>query len=71
MPMVLQDSSRIKQACASRSKLLVVDQRGQAFAAYEHGSLVRWGPVSSGRAPMATPADSSISRGDRAGGTAR
>jgi hypothetical protein len=36
-------------------KLLVVDQPSQAFAAYEEGRLVRWGPVSSGRRDHATP----------------
>lgn len=37
-------------------KLLVVDQPAQAFAAYEQGRLVRWGPVSSGRRDHPTPA---------------
>ena len=37
---------------AERRKLLVVDQPAQAFAAYEAGRLVRWGPISSGREPM-------------------
>lgn len=36
-------------------KLLVVDQPAQAFAAYEEGRLVRWGPVSSGRRAYPTP----------------
>lgn len=36
-------------------KLLVVDQPFQAFAAYERGQLVRWGPVSSGRRQSQTP----------------
>jgi hypothetical protein len=35
--------------------LLVVDQPWQAFAAYEYGSLVRWGPVSSGSRTSPTP----------------
>jgi hypothetical protein len=39
----------------SRSKLLVVDQASQAFAAYEFGRLVRWGPVSTGREVSQTP----------------
>ena len=30
-------------------KVLVVHLPGQMFGAYEHGTLVRWGPVSSGR----------------------
>jgi hypothetical protein len=36
-------------------KFLVVDQPAQAFAAYEVGRLVRWGPVSSGRQAHPTP----------------
>ena len=38
-----------------RLKLLVVDQASQAFAAYEFGHQVRWGPVNSGRATSQTP----------------
>jgi hypothetical protein len=37
-------------------KLLVVDQAAQAFAGYERGELVRWGPVNSGRQSLQTPA---------------
>lgn len=37
-------------------KYLVVHQPAQAFAAYEFGTLVRWGPVSSGRKETPTPA---------------
>lgn len=40
---------------AGLPKLLVVDQPAQAFAAYEQGRLVRWGPVSSGRQAYRTP----------------
>jgi hypothetical protein len=40
----------------SHGKLLVVDQPSQAFAAYESGRLVRWGPVNSGRKATQTPA---------------
>ena len=36
-------------------KLLLVDQPAQAFAAYEVGNIVRWGPVSSGRRAHPTP----------------
>ena len=43
------------RAAASVPKLVVVDQRAQAFAAYESGRLARWGPVSSGRQASATP----------------
>lgn len=37
-------------------KHLVVHLPSQAFAAYEYGKLVRWGPVSSGRRKNETPA---------------
>jgi lipoprotein-anchoring transpeptidase ErfK/SrfK len=37
------------------AKVIVVDQPMQAFAAYEHGALVRWGPVSTGRKETPTP----------------
>lgn len=36
-------------------KALVIDQPWQVFGAYEHGRLVRWGPVSSGRKTRPTP----------------
>lgn len=36
-------------------KLLVVHQPSQAFAAYENGCLVRWGPVSTGAKRSPTP----------------
>lgn len=42
-------------AATQLAKLLVVDQPAQAFAAYEEGRLVRWGPVSSGRQAYPTP----------------
>jgi len=42
-------------AAAGLPKLIVIDQPGQAFAAYENGRLVRWGPVSSGRQAHPTP----------------
>lgn len=42
-------------AAAEHPKYLVVHQPLQAFAAYEFGKLVRWGPVSSGRKETATP----------------
>lgn len=35
---------------------IAVDVAGQAFGAYAHGVLVRWGPVSSGRRGDETPA---------------
>ena len=43
-------------AAQSTPKLIVVDQAFQAFAAYENGTQVYWGPVSSGRRQMPTPA---------------
>lgn len=44
------------QWAASMPRALVVHQPAQAFAAYEAGELVRWGPISSGRQAMPTPA---------------
>ena len=40
---------------ADAGKVLVIHQPGQAFAAYESGVLVRWGPVSTGREKLPTP----------------
>lgn len=37
------------------AKLLLVSRRVQAFAAYESGKLVRWGPTSTGRESLQTP----------------
>jgi lipoprotein-anchoring transpeptidase ErfK/SrfK len=37
------------------AKAIVVHQPMQAFAAYEYGRLIRWGPVSSGRKETPTP----------------
>jgi len=37
-------------------KLILVSLRVQAFAAYEYGNLVRWGPTSSGKKASPTPA---------------
>lgn len=42
-------------AAGATPKLLVVDQPSQVFAAYEHGTLVRWGPTSTGRQAKPTP----------------
>ena len=42
-------------AAAGVPKTIVVHQAAQAFAAYEKGQLVRWGPVSSGRKDTPTP----------------
>jgi L,D-transpeptidase catalytic domain len=42
-------------AAALSPKAILVDQVFQAFAAYENGRLVRWGPVSTGRKETPTP----------------
>lgn len=42
-------------ALRSVPKFVVVSRRVQAFAAYEYGELVRWGPTSTGKS--ATPTD--------------
>jgi hypothetical protein len=42
-------------AAESIAKVIVVHQAMQAFAAYERGQLVRWGPVSTGRKDTPTP----------------
>lgn len=39
----------------SVKKILLIDQRIQAFAAYEFGNLVNWGPTSTGRRSTPTP----------------
>jgi hypothetical protein len=43
-------------AVRDTSKLLLVSRRIQAFAVYDSGRLVRWGPVSTGRREKPTPA---------------
>ena len=40
---------------APYAKALIVHQPGQVFGGYENGSLVRWGPISSGRKTSPTP----------------
>ena len=42
-------------AAQATPKLIVVHQPLQAFAAYEHGVQVYWGPISSGRQQKPTP----------------
>jgi len=42
-------------AAQATRKLIVVDQPSQAFAAYENGVQVHWGPISSGRQQKPTP----------------
>jgi len=41
---------------ADQPKLLVVSLRLQAWAAYEAGALIRWGPTSTGKKKSPTPA---------------
>lgn len=43
-------------AADSVPKLFLISIRVQAFAGYEYGRLVRWGPTSTGRKEMPTPA---------------
>jgi hypothetical protein len=43
-------------AAAAIPKVVVVYLPAQMFGAYEHGTLVRWGPVSSGGRVSPTPA---------------
>ena len=43
-------------AARAISKLLLVSLRVQAFGAYDHGQLTRWGPTSTGRRDKPTPA---------------
>ena len=45
-------------SAASARKVLIVHLPGQVFGAYEQGKLVRWGPISSGRAGSPTPVGS-------------
>lgn len=40
---------------SEEKKAVIVDLAGQVFGAYEHGKLVRWGPVSSGDRHHQTP----------------
>ena len=37
------------------SKMLIISQKQQAFAAYEYGSLIKWGPSSTGKRSTPTP----------------
>lgn len=47
---------RTLAAVRDTSKLLLVSLRLQAFAAYDSGQLVQWGPTSTGRKSKPTPA---------------
>lgn len=44
------------EGARSIAKLLVVSRQAQAFGAYEFGTLVRWGPTSTGKKSTPTPA---------------
>lgn len=57
-PLAYSPFPRDWPAAAPLPKAIVVDQPMQAFAAYERGRLVRWGPVSTGRKDTPTPAGS-------------
>jgi lipoprotein-anchoring transpeptidase ErfK/SrfK len=37
------------------SKLLIISQKQQAFAAYDYGTLTKWGPTSTGKKSTPTP----------------
>jgi L,D-transpeptidase-like protein len=54
-PLVYSPFPATWPAAENTSKVIVVHQPVQAFAAYEHGKLVRWGPVSTGRKETPTP----------------
>ena len=54
-PLAYSPFPRDWPAAEALPKALVVDQPMQAFAAYERGRLVRWGPVSTGRKETPTP----------------
>jgi hypothetical protein len=54
-PLVYSPFPREWPSAEGLPKAIVVDQPMQAFAAYERGGLVRWGPVSTGRKETPTP----------------
>jgi hypothetical protein len=54
-PLVYSPFPRSWPAAEPFAKAIVVHQPGQAYAAYERGHLVRWGPVSTGRKETPTP----------------
>jgi len=55
-PLIYSPFPRLWPAADAYPKAIVVHQPAQAFAAYEQGRLVRWGPVSTGRKETPTPA---------------
>jgi hypothetical protein len=54
-PLFASPFPRTLAAAAPLPKLVVISIRVQAFAAYDRGRLVRWGPTSTGRKQMPTP----------------
>lgn len=54
--LVYSPMPRTIEGFAGEDKALLVDLRTQTFGAYERGTLVRWGPVSSGDRRHQTPA---------------
>lgn len=54
-PLAYSPFPAIWPAAENHPKALIVHQQMQAFAAYENGRLVRWGPVSTGRQETPTP----------------
>lgn len=54
-PLAYSPFPAVWAAAEPHAKAVVVHQPMQAFAAYEKGRLVRWGPVSSGRKETVTP----------------
>jgi hypothetical protein len=42
-------------AAVQQAKVLIVHQPTQVFGGYEHGNLVHWGPVSTGKKSTPTP----------------
>jgi hypothetical protein len=54
-PLFASPFPRTLAAAVDLPKLVVISIRVQAFAAYDRGRLVRWGPVSTGRKLKPTP----------------
>ena len=46
---------RVYEGALDFEKLVVIDKTLQAFAAYDYGKLIRWGPVSTGGLDSPTP----------------
>lgn len=54
-PLAYSPLPRRYPAGAHHGRLVVIHLPGQAFGAYEHGTLVRWGPISTGSRANQTP----------------